>query len=335
MQWKNRGISFDCIPEYSCTIDNLSEGLFKNFLKQRKIGFKSKQIPFELFESYKVATSEQQGLVPTKGGLLLFSKSVQSVFSEAFIICTHFKGTSGRDAISSIDATGTLFEQFNIAWEFIVSKIPVSWKIVGKKRIEEPEIPLDAVREALVNAIIHRDYRIQAPIKIAIYRDRVEIFSPGTFPGPISISQIGNGVTYIRNNMIAKCFREVGLVEKLGSGFRTIFDLYLKANLLDPIVYEGDGFVKVVLPREEKSCNHCNLYSGSEGDVKITTNYDNDELIKIIRMLENATVSEILKYATYSRATLGRKLKMLVDTKRIKKIGSGPATKYCVYPSVQ
>jgi len=83
----------------------------------------------EMLESYALVATEHVHAYPTLAGLLLFGKNINLVASEAFIICSHFKGTSGRDAIASRDITGTLFEQYHDAVEFIKSRLNVSYKI--------------------------------------------------------------------------------------------------------------------------------------------------------------------------------------------------------------
>jgi len=100
-----------------------------------------------------------------------------------------------------------------------------------------------------MNAIVHRDYSIPAPTKIAIYNDRMEVFSPENFPGPIDLDDLEKGLTFIRNPIICRIFREAGYIEKLGSGFRMLFESYRNYNLLRPSVIEGNGFIKCILPR--------------------------------------------------------------------------------------
>lgn len=315
LQWKSRGISYDCVPEFQARFDLISADKFARFLKMRRIGHRSNRPTQELYRNYKVCVEERGELIPTKGGILLFANNPQEYISESFIICSHFKGTSGRDAISSIDCTGDLFEQFEMAWDFIISKIPVRFEEIRKKRIEHYEVPLVAIREILVNAIVHRDYRINGPIKIAIYQDRIEFFSPGLFPGVINPKDIGNGVTYIRNQMITKCFREVGHIEKLGSGFKTTLDEYEKEGLNPPIVFEGDGFVKVILPRtkiEELS---------EKGHIE-------SDFMALFDILGEVSISDLSSRSSLSRATIGRKLKELEKLKVIKRKGFGKNTRY-------
>ncbi len=83
----------------------------------------------------------------------------------------------------------------------------------------------------------------------SLYDNRVEVFSPGNFPGPLNVDELEMGITYIRNAVITKIFREAGYIEKLGSGFRSLFESYRKRGLPQPIVIEGAGFIKCILPR--------------------------------------------------------------------------------------
>jgi ATP-dependent DNA helicase RecG len=166
------------------------------------------------------------------------------------IICSDFKGTSGREAMATLDCNGTLFEQFDQAYQFIVSRLPRSCEIKEVRREERLEVPPVAIREALLNAIIHRNYYIAAPAKVAIYEDRIEIFSPGSLPGPLNLANLRTGITYLRNPAICKAFREAGLVEKLGSGLIAILDSYEEWGLATPCLLEGENYVKCILPRK-------------------------------------------------------------------------------------
>ncbi len=78
-------------------------------------------------------------------------------------------------------------------------------------------IPQIAIREAIINALVHRKYSIPGAIKIALYDDRLEIFSPGNFPGLVDVNNLGDGTTYLRNPHLVMLARKMKLVEKLGS----------------------------------------------------------------------------------------------------------------------
>lgn len=118
-------------------------------------------------------------------------------------------------------------------------------KIEGLYRIEEYEYPETAIREAVVNAVCHRDYsRKGADIKFAIFDDRIEITSPGGLLPQISILDLGTGVSELRNKIIGRIFNEAGLIEGWGTGIRRIRKQIEEKGLVPPEFKENNGFFK-------------------------------------------------------------------------------------------
>lgn len=313
LKWQSRGFSFDMLPVYHAKESDLDKTKILKFINSRKA--KVETITSDILLSYQLITEEHASIFPTVGGMLLFGKNPQYFFSEAMIICTHFAGISGREAIATIDCTGTLFEQFSTAYNFILQRLPRSFTIRGPIREEELEVPAAAIREVLLNALIHRNYHISAPTKIAIFDNRLEIFSPGVFPGPLDTHNLKMGLTYIRNKVICKIFREAGYIEKLGSGFITLFESYEAKNLYPPQVIEGENFVKCILPRASFS----------------TKPFINDETKKIMGLFEitdEIATSDVMKTLGLSRATAGRRLSELIEKGLIKQVGQGKRTRY-------
>ncbi len=109
-----------------------------------------------------------------------------------------------------------------------------------------------AIREALLNALIHRRYSAVAPVKIALFDDRLEIFSPGNFPGPINLNELGRGVSFYRNPTIASLTRRLGLVERRGLGFLHMLQSCRENNNPPPEIIEGSDFIKVILYKKLK-----------------------------------------------------------------------------------
>lgn len=306
LKWQARGLHFDGMPVYRSTKKDFDLESIKEFLDKRENQAKS-DLSQQVLQSYHLTISEHAHTYPTTAGILLFGNYPQNFFSEAMIICTHFAGTSGRDVIRTVDCGGSLFEQFRHAYSFVLQRLQRSYTIQGPKREEILEIPPEAIREAILNVIVHRNYHMSSPSKISIYDDRVEIFSPGSFAGPINLIIPKSGITYIRNPAISKVFREAGLVEKMGTGLITIFDSYEKRGLPTPQLIEGENFVKWILPRREPNA---------------ITNLPEHELI--LSLLENqieVNLPEIMKLLNISRATASRRLKELVDMGKVQRIG--------------
>jgi ATP-dependent DNA helicase RecG len=243
LRWQSRGISFDSMPVHRATLDDLDNSKIIRFLGGRST--KGKNIVSDaVLRSYKLSVEEHTVQYPSVAGILLFGREPNYWFSEAMIICSHFSGTSGRDVIATRDCEGTLLEQFETAYDFVVKNLNRSFVIKGPRRTEQLEIPEEAIREALLNALIHRNYHIRAPIKIAIFDNRVEIFSPGSFPTPFPDFRLG--LTDVRNMAICKVFREAGYVEKLGSGLLSIFESCEKRGLATPEIINGERHVKCI-----------------------------------------------------------------------------------------
>lgn len=315
LKWQAHGKSFDCMPVYHTNEENLDHKKIKAFLEKRQ-NKGTKKITKEALLSYYLITQEHTHTYATTAGILLFGKGPQHFFSEAMIICSHFKGTEGREAIASIDCLGTLFEQFESAYEFILSRLSKSFVIQGPKREEKLEIPEEAIREALLNMLVHRNYHYSSPSKIAIYRDRIEFFSPGIFSNPTIINHLQSGFSYIRNVAICKVFREANYIEKIGSGFITIFKSYHQRGLKPPSVIEGEGFVKCILPRGV----------AKEDEV------DEQRLIMdLFETVREITISDVMRHFGLTRPTAGRKLNALVKGGFIQKIGKGRGASYTIY----
>lgn len=116
------------------------------------------------------------------------------------------------------------------------------------QRIDEYEIPIVAIREAIINAVVHRDYSILgADIKLAIFDDRLEITSPGALPKTLDVEDILEGRSEIRNRVIARFFKEIKYIEQWGTGIRRIVKECDDKGLVFPTIKESGNFFKTIL----------------------------------------------------------------------------------------
>jgi ATP-dependent DNA helicase RecG len=118
--------------------------------------------------------------------------------------------------------------------EFILKHINKAYVITGKPQREERwDYPLDALREIVINMIIHRDYRSSNDSTIKIYDDRIEFFNPGTLLDDLTVEKIksGNYKSHLRNKLIATIFKELKLVEKYGTGIRRVIKAFVDYGL--------------------------------------------------------------------------------------------------------
>ncbi len=183
-------------------------------------------------------------------GVLLFAKQPQRLFPQAKVKLGVFKGT---EIIDSKEFEGTLWDQLEKVMERFKQVLTVSFRLEsedftlqGVRRQEAWAYPLDALREAVINALIHRDYTSPANIQIRIYDDRLTIWNPGELPEGITIEDLKKPghVSVPRNPLIAQVFYYAGLVEQWGIGTTRIVEACVNAGLPEPIFEEQkSGFM--------------------------------------------------------------------------------------------
>jgi ATP-dependent DNA helicase RecG len=196
--------------------------------------------------------------VPTLAGLMTFSKYPQSYFPQLCITAVSLPGTEqgtvGDDGERFIDnkrITGAIPDMLEEAVEF-VRKNSRTKTIIDENghRADKPEYPIKAVREAILNALIHRDYSIHTenvPIRIEMYRDRMEIINSGGLYGKISIDVLGKIRPETRNAALANMLELLNVTENRYSGIPTMRSEFAKAGLSAPIFSVVHGEFKVVM----------------------------------------------------------------------------------------
>ncbi len=312
LRWQSVGLQFETLPCYKARKEDLDMGKIEHFLSHRK-NHGAAPASDPMLRAYRLILMEHSIVYPTNVGLLLFGKEPQHFFSEAMIICTQFHGVSGREVMGSLDCEGGLFEQFQQAYSFVVKRLSKAFTIDGPQRKETLEIPEVAIREALLNAIVHRNYHIQAPTKVSIYEDRIEIFSPGGFPGPLDPANLRAGITHMRNPALCKVFREAGYVEKLGSGLIAIFEAYEARELETPQVLEGVNHVKCILPRTMKKKKRGRKQSVLE---------------QLFALSSEISLIDVQKILGVSRATATRRMNELIEAGSVERIGKTKAIRF-------
>lgn len=208
--------------------------------------------PDELMKNLGLMTN--RGL--TMAGVLLFGSSPQRFFPQARVRCTAYPGLDiSSDVIDDRDVMGNIFEQVENALAFISTHLARRTSIEEAKltRVSELEIPVFALREVVLNALAHRDYRSSGSIQISIFSDRIEVWNPGALPSELKISELRDNQISLPNNPdIANALYLGGLVERMGRGIPLIFDSLKKAWMPEPeFVQRGQQF-GVRLRRVEK-----------------------------------------------------------------------------------
>ncbi len=182
----------------------------------------------------------QQGrMVPTAGGLLLFGKERLSKFPDAYIQVGRFAGTDRIDLVDRAELTDYPVMAIEQAIKFVERNTRLGMSIGRLRRRDLPAVPPAALREALVNAVVHADYAQRgAPIRVAVFDDRVEVENPGILLPGLTIDELRDGVSRVRNRVLARVFKELGLIEQWGTGVQRMISACTGAGLPEPELVE-------------------------------------------------------------------------------------------------
>ena len=187
----------------------------------------------------------------TNAGALFFRVNDEDVvFRHAGIVCALYKGTDKAYILDAKELNGDIVSNVDDAIVFLKKHLRVSYKIEGLRRENILELPEDALREAVVNAICHRDYFEKgARVMVEIFDDRVDIVSPGGVCKGITRENFGT-VSITRNSVIASMFFRIDYIEQMGTGIRRMRNAAREANVAEP-EFEFTGFFKVTFKRNE------------------------------------------------------------------------------------
>ena len=223
--------------------------------------------------------------------------------------------------IDSISHNTDLFTEVDEIIAFIKKHLMVEYIITGEpQRTERFDYPLDAIREVVINMIVHRDYRDSSGSVIKIFDNRIEFYNPGKLFGGITIHDLltGNYTSKSRNKLIAKAFKEVGLIERYGSGILRIQNICKDYGVVAPIIEEAMNGFRVVLFNEKLEKNE-KLNGGLNGGL----NDVNDILISVIEKKPGLQLKEIIRLVgNVSQRTIERQIAELIKRGRIERRGS-------------
>ncbi len=184
------------------------------------------------------------GYIPTNAGLLLFARAVERHFPQCEITLVKYRGLAMSDEFERDDVPDTLPEQIRRAERWVAERIRRGSKMVGLERQDWEEYPAPAVREAIVNAVAHRDYSVRGEgIRLALFADRLECYSPGRLPGHVTLDNLHHE-RFSRNEVLVQVLSDLGLIERLGYGIDRIVQQMAAAELPPPTFREtAAGFL--------------------------------------------------------------------------------------------
>ncbi len=184
----------------------------------------------------------------THAGAWLLAQDIQKFNISADVACALFMGTDKVRILDRRGFNGDVYSMIDEVVAWILSKINVEYIIKHVKREERPELPEEALREAVVNALAHRDYRSTANVQVYLFKDRIEIVSPGGLPAGMTEADLGVK-SVPRNPLLFGILHRMEAVENIGSGIRRIRRLCREHGVAEPVFEVSEHWVTTVFPR--------------------------------------------------------------------------------------
>ncbi len=185
----------------------------------------------------------------TVGGLLIFGKNVENKLTQSGISFAHFRGNDiTEELIDKKQIVGNLPDIVEQALVIIKNNIKTPSTIVGAVREEKDIYPNVVLREALVNAVVHRNYSIiGSKIRVLMFTDRIEFHSPGKLPNTVTIDKMKIGVSYARNPFLVKYMENLRYIDQLGRGIPMIIKNMKELGAREPELKEiGEEFILTI-----------------------------------------------------------------------------------------
>lgn len=291
LERRKRNISFDSEVASEKLAKELNIESFKTVFKE-KTGEDLNEQALRKMELIK----ELQGVEYPTNAMILFSDDPlrNSMFHYAKVECARFKGVSSDEFIDQKSITVNIALQAEETYNFVLRHINKGATVEGVYTVSRWEYPVKAIREAIRNAVVHRDYSLTGKdVKVAIYDDMVEITSPGLLPPSIDYAAMENRQSDARNKVIAPVFKRLGIIDQWGNGLKLIADELKEYPNIELRWKEvGLSFQVQFVNLSFKSNTDINV-GINVGNVGIPINDSEVLLIELIRKNSKITAKEI------------------------------------------
>jgi ATP-dependent DNA helicase RecG len=261
-----------------------------------------------------IVTRQGNKAIPTNGAVLLFAHDRFKWFPDSSIFCVCFASDTHEEIIDQKEIKSPLIIAHEEILAFIRRNTRVAAKIQDAKREDLSQYPMKAIREALINAIVHADYSIKG---VSIFTNRIEITNPGALTYGQTMELALSGISRMRNRMMGRIFREVKLIEKLGTGLKRIINIYDRIKATSPVFQELNTHFRATLFTADPTNT-------------IVEEWE-QVLIDNLAIKNEMTPTEISELWGISTRATRTRLNKLVATGKIVRIATAPKDPYAVF----
>jgi ATP-dependent DNA helicase RecG len=321
----SRGITWDQTPLTDANVEeDIDPGLVRRFLRVARTE-RRWDVPEEASVDHVLRQLRLlEGGRLTVAGMLLFGRHPQRDMVQAMVRCARFKGTTEVDFIDMRAIEGSVIEQVEEVMTFIRRNIRMGAEIKGLRREERWEYPLEALREAVVNAICHRDYASTANVQVRIFDDRLEVWNPGGLPEGMTVEDLlGPHESRPRNRLIANAFFLIKHIEQFGTGIQRILAGCRGQDLPEP-TFESRGHMFRVIFTPGKVVG--------VGPIVPDLSERQEKLMALVKKHGRITRKEYEQLVGVSGRTARRELEGLTKIGLLVQRGAGSATHYEAVP---
>lgn len=297
--------------------NDISKEKIKTFFKEAGISV-NKILPQEILSSLNLAKNTSI----KNAGVLFFANRPRDFILQCQMTLVAFKGTGRINIYDRKDIQDDLLTQFNEAIIFLQKHLNVRSEIKGVNRQDIYEIPFEALREAIANAIIHRDYSMRGTsIMVEVHQDKVVISNPGGLMAGLNTKFLTN-ISVRRNELIADMFARMDKVERMGTGISRMRAITKAAGVPEP-KFTSDLFFTITFERP------MNSLTSSEKVSEIMTEKPSEimseKILDLIRKNKNISSKKIAQILGLAPRSVERKIAILKTNGHLKRIGSPKA----------
>jgi predicted HTH transcriptional regulator len=269
---------FDATFCRNASLDDLDEDKITRFLvlsrRGRNFPLPGDTPPYEVLEHLNLLDKER----PTHAAILLFGRQPQRFLITSEVKCAHFHGYEVAKPIPSYQVyKGTVFDLVDHAKDFVLSKIDL-WVGTRAESTQVPtkyEIPQEVVAEAIVNAVVHRDYTSNASVQVMLFKDRLEVWNPGTLPPTLTLEKLrGPHASVPHNPLLAEPMYLTKYIERMGTGIRDMIRRCKKAGLPELEIRIDGGFFVLTIRRKKPEAGTRSAPSRHQVEAQVTPPVD-------------------------------------------------------------
>jgi len=316
-----------------------------HIVARRLVSVAEKRMPEDLSEGDVLAGILLRGLVwrepdsgedyATAAGIILLAKDPSAVFPQCRLLADAYRGTEpDGEPRDQEDIRGPMPVAIDRAIAFIDRNTRHPMRVVGLNRVRMDEYPAEALREALVNAVAHRQYEDAGrKIILEVFSDRVVVSSPGLPPAPITLASLRKGKyrPCSRNPVLAQCLSYFHRIEERGSGFRRMHDQMLNHGLDQPLLGTDTGYFQVTFPGPGDDLEKIRVPEARllvTRAVEAQLNERQKRMILLLTQGEQLTSRRCEKDFGVTRETTAQDFRLLVKLGVAKREGKGRSTRY-------